>query len=177
VIGNRFTDAGIPSDARTATTYRRSRTRTEEGSTVSANTLTIIVSAIGVVLTLGASLFAAGAWMIRRIDERLGTVDHRLSTRIDSVEGRLGARIDSVEEKLGARIDTVEEKLTARIDTVEEKLTARIDTVEEKLTARIDTAEEKLGARIDAVAADVTELKIAVARLEGPPRRLLVSGS
>lgn len=100
---------------------------------MSADTLTIIVSAIGVVLTLGASLFAAGAWMIRRIDERLGAVDHRLSTRIDSVE-----------EKLGARIDTVE---------------------------------EKLGARIDAVAADVTDLKIAVARLEGPPRHLLVSGS
>ncbi|WP_374459113.1 hypothetical protein [Microbacterium sp.] len=122
---------------------------------MSPDTLTIIVSAIGVVLTLGASLFAAGAWMIRRIDERLGTVDHRLSTGIDSVE-----------EKLGARIDSVEEKLTARIDTVEEKLTARIDTVEEKLTARID-----------AVAADVTDLKIAVARLEGPPRHLLVSGS
>ncbi|MFE7065420.1 hypothetical protein [Microbacterium sp. NPDC057658] len=122
---------------------------------MSADTLTIIVSAIGVVLTLGASLFAAGAWMIRRIDERLGTVDHRLSTRIDSVE----------------------EKLTTRIDTVEEKLTARIDTVEEKLGARIDTVEEKLGARIDAVAADVTDLKIAVARLEGPPRHLLVSGS
>ena len=133
---------------------------------MSADTLTIIVSAIGVVLTLGASLFAAGAWMIRRIDERLGTVDHRLSTRIGSVEGRLGPRIDSVEEKLGARIDTVEEKLTARIDTVEEKLGARIDTVE-----------KKLGARIDAVAADGTDLKIAVARLEGPPRRLLVSGS
>ncbi|CAD5141999.1 conserved protein of unknown function [Microbacterium sp. Nx66] len=100
---------------------------------MSADTVTIIVSAIGIVLTLGASLFAAGAWMIRRIDERLGTVDHRLS--------------------------------------------ARIDTVEEKLGARIDTVEEKLGARIDAVAADVTDLKIAVARLEGPPRRLLVSGS
>ncbi|MDH5134171.1 MULTISPECIES: hypothetical protein [unclassified Microbacterium] len=122
---------------------------------MSADTLTIIVSAIGIVLTLGASLFAAGAWMIRRIAERLGTVDHRLSARIDTVEEKLGARIDTVEEKLGARIDTVEEKLGARIDTVE----------------------EKLGARIDAVAADVTDLKIAVARLEGPPRRLLVSGS
>ncbi|WP_231729515.1 apolipoprotein A1/A4/E family protein [Microbacterium sp. PAMC 28756] len=161
-----FTDAGIPTGARTATTYRQSHTRTEEGSTVSADTLTIIVSAIGVVLTLGASLFAAGAWMIRRIDERLGAVDHRLSTGIGSVEEKLGARIGSVEEKLGARIDSVEEKLGARIDSVEEKLGARIDTVE-----------EKLGARIDAVAADVTDLKIAVARLEGPPRHLLVSGS
>ncbi|PRB12044.1 hypothetical protein [Microbacterium sp. MYb62] len=30
--------------------------------------------------------------------------------------------------------------------------------------------------RIDAVAADVTDLKISVARLEGPPRRLLTTG-
>ncbi|MGH3688854.1 MAG: hypothetical protein ACRDT7_01745 [Microbacterium sp.] len=72
-------------------------------------TLTIVISAMGIVLTLGASLFAAGAWMVRRIDER-------------------------------------------------------IDAVGEKLTARID-----------AVAADVTDLKVSVARLEGPPRHLLAA--
>ena len=72
-------------------------------------TLTIVISAMGIVLTLGASLFAAGAWMVRRIDER-------------------------------------------------------IDAVDEKLTARID-----------AVAADVTDLKVSVARLEGPPRHLLAA--
>ena len=86
-----FTDAGIPTGARTATTYRQSHTRTEEGSTVSADTLTIIVSAIGVVLTLGASLFAAGAWMIHRIDERIDTVEEKLTARIDTVEEKLGA--------------------------------------------------------------------------------------
>lgn len=83
-------------------------------------TLTIVISAMGIVLTLGASLFAAGAWMVRRIDER-------------------------------------------------------IDAVDEKLTARIDAVDEKLTARIDAVAADVTELKVSVARLEGPPRHLLAA--
>jgi len=74
---------------------------------VSTETVTIVLSAIGVVLTLGTSLFAAGAWMVRRIDDR------------------------------------------------------------------IDAVEEKLSTRIDAVAADVTDLKISVARLEGPPRHLL----
>ncbi len=83
-------------------------------------TLTIVISAMGIVLTLGASLFAAGAWMVRRIDER-------------------------------------------------------IDAVDEKLTARIDAVDEKLTARIDAVAADVTDLKVSVARLEGPPRHLLAA--
>ena len=66
---------------------------------MSTEVLAIIISAVGVVLTLGTSLFAAGAWMIRRFD------DH-----------------------------------------------------------------------IDAIAADVTDLKISVARLEGPPRHLITAG-
>ncbi|GAA1222323.1 hypothetical protein F6W70_01075 [Microbacterium maritypicum] len=77
---------------------------------MTTETLTIVISAIGIVLTLGTSLFAAGAWMVRRIDDRIDAVDEKLSTRID------------------------------------------------------------------AVAADVTDLKISVARLEGPPRHLLTAG-
>ncbi|MDX2400480.1 hypothetical protein [Microbacterium algeriense] len=88
---------------------------------MSPETLTIILSAIGVVLTLTTSLFAAGAWMVRRIDDRFDAVDEKLSTRIDAVD-------------------------------------------------------DKLSTRIDAVATDVTDLKISVARLEGPPRHLLITG-
>ncbi|QNA93826.1 MULTISPECIES: hypothetical protein [unclassified Microbacterium] len=87
---------------------------------MSTEVLTIVVSAIGVVLTLGTSLFTAGAWLVRRIDDR-------------------------------------------------------IDAVDEKLSSRIDALDEKLSTRIDAVAADVTDLKISVARLEGPPRHLLTA--
>jgi hypothetical protein len=62
---------------------------------VSTEVLAIIISAVGVVVTLGTSMFVGAAWMVRRID---------------------------------------------------------------------------------AVAADVTDLKISVARLEGPPRHLLTTG-
>jgi hypothetical protein len=72
---------------------------------VTTETITIVISAIGIVLTLGTSTFVGAAWMVRRID----AVDEKLSTRID------------------------------------------------------------------AVAADVTDLKISVARLEGPPRHLLTA--
>lgn len=72
---------------------------------MSTEVLAIIISAVGVVVTLGTSMFVGAAWMVRRID-----------------------------------------------------------AVAEKLTARID-----------AVAADVTDLKISVARLEGPPRHLLTA--
>ena len=83
---------------------------------MSTEVLAIIISAIGVVLTLGTSMFAGAAWMVRRID---------------AVDGNL--------------------------------------------TTRIDTVDDKLTTRIDAVAADVTDLKISVARLEGPPRHLLTA--
>jgi hypothetical protein len=72
---------------------------------VATDTLTIVISAIGIVLTLGTSTFVGAAWMVRRID----------------------------------------------------------------------AVDEKLSSRIDAVAADVTDLKISVARLEGPPRHLLTA--
>ncbi|WP_396658093.1 hypothetical protein [Microbacterium oxydans] len=73
---------------------------------MSTETLATIMSAVGVVVTLGTSMFVGAAWMVRRID----AVDEKLSTRID------------------------------------------------------------------AVAADVTDLKIPVARPEGPPRHLLTAG-
>lgn len=105
---------------------------------MSTEVIAIIVSAIGIVLTLGSSFVAAGAWIVRRIDR----LDEKLSTRIDTVDEKLGARIDAVDVKLGARIDAVDEKLSARID---------------------------------GVARDVADLKVSVARLEGPPRHLLTA--
>ena len=38
---------------------------------------------------------------------------------------------------------------------------------------RLDLLESKLGARIDKVADELVEVKIAVARVEGPPRHIL----
>ena len=123
---------------------------------MSAELITIVLSAVGLLLTQGSLMFAGFAWCIRRSD----------SLRTDLV---------GVETSLGVRIDGVEQRLTARIDGVEGKLTSRIDGVEDKLTARIDGVGDKLTSRIDGVAADVTELKIAMARIEGPQRHLIVA--
>lgn len=112
---------------------------------MSAETIAIVLSAVGLLLGLGGAMFAGFAWCIRRSD---------------GVEERLGARIDSVRTDLA---------------DVEKSLGARIDGVEQKLTARIDGVEKSLGARIDAIAVDTTDLKIAMARLEGPQRHLIVA--
>lgn len=112
------------------------------GVYVSVETLTTIIGVVGVL----ASFASAFAWLIRRMDARLDQFDARLDARIDGVEARLDARIDGVETRLIERIDGVETRLTERIDGVETRLTQ----VEQGLV----------------------EVKIAVARLEGPPPRL-----
>ncbi|WP_256999478.1 apolipoprotein A1/A4/E family protein [Microbacterium sp. SZ1] len=106
-----------------------------------------MLSAVGIVVTLGASMFVGFAWCVRRTD--------------------------AVERRLNDRIDDVERKLSDRIDALDSRLNDRIDDVERKLGARIDDVERKLGARIDALGHETTEVKIAVARLEGPVPRLL----
>ena len=131
---------------------------------MSAEIIAIVISAAGVVVTLGASMFTGFAWILRRIDER-----------VDGLDDKLGGRINGLDDKLSSRIDAVEEKLSNRIDAVEEKLSARIDAVEDKLGTRIDDVEDKLSTRIDVLTGEVTGVKIAIARLEGPPRHLVTA--
>lgn len=52
-------------------------------------------------------------------------------------------------------------------------LVSRVDRLGDKLTARIDAVDDKLTARIEAVERELVEVKIGIARLEGPPHRLL----
>lgn len=66
--------------------------------------------------------------------------------RIDRVEARLGDRITQVETRLGDRIAQVETKL--------------------------DRSMDRLGDRVDVLAHEVTDVKITIARLEGPAARL-----
>ena len=44
----------------------------------------------------------------------------------------------------------------------------RMDRLEIRLSAKVDDTRGELGARIDRVEQEITEVKVAVARLEGP---------
>lgn len=44
-----------------------------------------------------------------------------------------------------------------------------------RMDLRIDAVDKHLGDRIDRLADEMTEVKIAIARLEGPPRQLTLS--
>lgn len=53
---------------------------------MSAEVISIILVAAGVLITLGGGFFAGLAWLLRRMDERFAKVDERL----DKVDERLG---------------------------------------------------------------------------------------
>lgn len=42
-----------------------------------------------------------------------------------------------------------------------------------RVDARLDSVEHRLGTRIDKVADELVEIKVAVARIEGPPRHFV----
>lgn len=58
--------------------------------------------------------------------------------------------------------------LVRRSDTQWERL-------EERLGARIDAGDAKLGDRIERVERELVEVTVAIARIEGPPRRWLAA--
>ena len=104
---------------------------------MSTDTLAVIGSGVGGLLTLGIAMFAGFAWVIRRMD----AMEHRLIVRMDSGDQRLDEKIDAVEHKLSQKIDAVDQRLSQKIDALEHGF---------------------------------TEVKIAVARIEGPRPRLIV---
>ncbi|MBS1907235.1 MAG: hypothetical protein JST33_11855, partial [Actinobacteria bacterium] len=59
---------------------------------MSTDTLTLIGSGLGGLLTLGIAMFAGFAWVIRRMD----AMETRLVARIDGGDLRLDARIDGL---------------------------------------------------------------------------------
>ena len=84
---------------------------------MSAEVISIILAAVGVLITLGGGFFAGLAWLLRRMDERLDRVD---------------ARFDKVDERFN-----------------------------------------KMDERIGQLQTELNDVKVAVARLEGPHQRLI----
>ena len=73
---------------------------------------------------------------------------------------RLGDKIDSVDQKLSAKIDGVDQKLSAKIDGIDQKLSAKIDGIDQRLSAKIDGVDQRLSAKTESVKDLVTNLAI-----------------
>jgi chromosome segregation ATPase len=50
---------------------------------------------------------------IRRLGDKIDSVDQKLSTKIDSVDQKLSTKIDSVDQRLSAKIDSVKDSVSA----------------------------------------------------------------
>ncbi|MFT4050907.1 MAG: response regulator [Microbacterium sp.] len=130
--------------------------RQNGGMFVSIETITTVISGVSLLL----AFFGAFGWMIHRTDGQLHTLRTEMVDQNTATRTELSARIDKSETELGARIDRVETELGARIDRVETELGARIDRVETEFGG---------------IRGEIVELKIAIARLEGPPQRLITT--
>lgn len=102
------------------------------GMYMSAEVITIILTAAGVLITLGGGFFAGLAWLLRRMDEQF-------------------------------------DKVEARFDKVDD----RFDKVDDRF-AKVDDRFAKVDEQIRSVQSELNEVKVAVARLEGPQQRLII---
>src|SRR5699024_9709982 len=116
------------------------------GMYVSAEVISIIFAAAGVLITLGGGFFAGLAWLLRRMDERFDKVD----VRFDKVD----VRFDKVDE----RFDRVYERF--------HKADERFDKVDERVN--------KMDERIGQLQAELNDVKGAVGRLAGRHQGLML---
>lgn len=91
------------------------------GMFVSAEAISLILVAAGVLITIGGGCFAGLAWVVRRMDEGFDKADERMNERF----------------------------------------------------AKVDERFDKMDERMSQVQSELNDVKVAVARLEGPHQRLI----
>jgi len=55
---------------------------------------------------------------IRRLNDKIDDVDHKLSEKIDAVDQKLTNKIDAVDQRLTGKIDGVDQKFTGKFDSI-----------------------------------------------------------
>lgn len=124
---------------------------------MSVDVLTMLASAA----TILVALFGGFAWMIRRMDAGFAAHDAKMDARFAAQDVRFAAQ--------DARFAAQDERMDARFAAQDEKMDARFAGQDEKFDARFDRVEDRLGR----VEHELTDVKIAIARLEGPEPRLI----
>ena len=80
---------------------------------MSAEVITIILTAAGVLITLGGGFFAGLAWLLRRMDEQFDKVEARfdkVEERFDKVDDRF-AKVDDRFAKVDEQLRSVQSEL------------------------------------------------------------------
>ncbi|OQZ00791.1 MAG: hypothetical protein B6D35_05470 [Candidatus Brocadia sp. UTAMX2] len=79
---------------------------------------------------------------IRRLDEKIDSLDERLNARIDSLDKSVNAHIDSLDKGLNARMDSLKAEITTEIKRLDEKIDIAIQ-IRERLAAIEGRFEER----------------------------------
>ena len=66
---------------------------------MSAEMISVILVAAGVLITIGVDFFAGLAWLLRRMDERFDTVDKRFD-KVDQRFAKVDEQLNSVRSEL-----------------------------------------------------------------------------
>jgi chromosome segregation ATPase len=82
---------------------------------------------------------------LRRLNDKVESIDQKLITRIDGVEQRLSAKIDGVHEKLTSKIDSADQRLSGKADALKDSVASLALTVEKSF------ASLKIGRALDRV--------------------------
>lgn len=127
-----------------------------------------VIAMIGSVVTIIIAMFSCFGWFLNRMDARIAQLDVKFDARIDELDPKfdaVDARFDALDAKFDSRIDRLDAKFEARFAAVD----TRFDAQDVKLGARFDRVDD----RVSALEHEVSEVKVAIARLEGPPRHLI----
>jgi hypothetical protein len=130
----------------------------------------VSVEVITMLATAAATLVAIVSgfgWMITRMDARFVAV----GARFEAQDAKFAARFEVQDAKFEARFEAQDTKFAARFDAQDAKFGARFDAQDAKFGARFDRVDQ----RLDRVDNEIFEVKIAIARLEGPTQRLMVA--
>ncbi|MGO4489253.1 response regulator [Microbacterium sp. 2RAF4] len=113
-----------------------------------------IITMLATAATLLVAIIGGFGWTINRMDARFAAQDARLDARFAAQDARFDARFDAQDAKFDARFAGVD----ARFDAQDAKFDARFAGVD---------------ARFDRIEQEIFDVKIAIARLEGPTPRLI----
>ncbi|MFJ4161058.1 response regulator [Microbacterium testaceum] len=132
-------------------------------------TIPLLSTAIGLLVTSSATILGGTKWM-------LGRVEHRTDVRFAEVSARFD-RMDTRFVRMDTRFDRMDERLD-RMDARMDRTDARSSTLEESLVdLKLDLArfEARTDERFTAIGETLAELKASVARLEGPHPPFLIA--
>lgn len=123
--------------------------------TVTPDALGMLIALFAFVVTVLGGVGGMLSHLMKRIDARFEHVDARFE--------RVDARFDLVDARFD-RIDARLDRMDARFDRMDERF--------DRMDSRFDRADERVGGGLTSVEHELGEVKIAVARLEGPRRHL-----